>query len=800
MSEYGAGQISILKGLEAVQKRPGMYVGDVTTVAATHHLLYEIFDNSVDEALAGHANNVSVILHADGSATVRDDGRGIPVGIHPEEGVSAAEVVLTTLHAGGKFDNDAYAFSGGLHGVGSACTNALSDYLDLRVKRDGKVWEARFEEGKTVISVHEVAELGKKEGTGTEIRFHPSEKYLRDTRFVSETLMRRFREVAYLNPGIRITFRDERTDPQIYEVYDFPGGVRDLVADAVGEEPLVAPIITVSGSHEGVLVDAAFAWRAGDVPEQVSAYANNIPQPDGGQHLTGLRSALVKSLLAYGDRNKLIKRSSQVSSEDLREGVMGTVHVKIRNPAFSSQTKEKLISTEARTATESVVGGVLDKWLDENPQEARNIIGRAQAAAEAREAAKKARELTRTKKVGGRVSVLSLPEKLADCSSRTPEERELFLVEGDSAGGSAKQGRDREKQAILPLRGKILNVERAKASAAFKNAEIAGIIQTLAAGTGDKMDLSGLRYHKLVIMTDADVDGSHIATLILTLLYRHMRPLVEAGHVYLAVPPLYRIRRKGEEDMFVSNDADMTRNFVSRALSGGLMTINGETAEERLILDLESLIQAEDRFQDAVRAFQNPQLAEAALGAVSGGFGKMSKTAVNGFKKSLLSGLTANDEDATWTVEVSTEDGVTSLRAHREEDGVEEEFVISPEVLNGYAIKSVSEAWDNAGLFGSDLRVADVKVHGPIDLMRALREAGGKSAVVSRYKGLGEMNAEELWETTMNPETRRLQRVTIPDAERADAIFADLMADNVSARRSLVDEMFVSSGAQERLS
>lgn len=791
MSEYGAEQISILKGLEAVQKRPGMYVGDVTTVAATHHLLYEIFDNSIDEALAGHARSVEVTLHADGSATVKDDGRGIPVGIHPEEGVSAAEVVLTTLHAGGKFDNSSYEFSGGLHGVGSACTNALSDYLDLTVSREGKVWKARFEEGRTVVSVHPVSDLKPGEKTGTVITFHPSEKYLRDRTFVAQTLMQRFKEVAYLNPGIRISFRDERPDPVIDEVYDFPGGVLDLVTHSVGDEPLVAPVIVAQGAHEGVLVDTAFAWRAGDVPESVSAYANNIPQSDGGQHLTGLRAALAKSLLSYGDRNKLIKRSSQVSADDLREGVLGTIHVKIKNPAFSSQTKEKLISTEARTAAEFVVGSVLDKWLDENPQEARNIISRAQAAAEAREAAKKARELTRNKKVGGRVSVLSLPEKLADCSSKNPEERELFLVEGDSAGGSAKQGRDRERQAILPLRGKILNVRKAKASAAFKNEEIAGLIQTLGAGTGDKMDLNGLRYHKVIIMTDADVDGSHIATLILTLLHSHMRPLIDAGHVYLAVPPLFRIRRKGEEDVFVSKNADMTRNFVSRALSEGRMSINGETAEERLISDLEPLIQAEDRFQDAVRVFQNPQLAEAALGAVSGSLTQLSKSSANAFKRALMKGLEQNDPEATWQVEVETEKG-TVLRAHREEDGVEESFVLTPDALGGFGVRAVSEAWEMAGLSGADLRVSGEHVLGPIDLMRSLREVGGKSASVSRYKGLGEMNSEELWETTMNPDSRKLQKIVIPDGEGAELIFSDLMADKVGARRTLIDEMFTS--------
>lgn len=790
MSDYGASQISILKGLEAVQKRPGMYVGDVTTVAATHHLLYEIFDNAVDEALAGHATTIGVVIHADGSVTVTDDGRGIPTGIHPDAGVSAAEVVLTTLHAGGKFDNDSYAFSGGLHGVGSACTNALSVYLDLRIKRDGKIWEARFEEGQTVRSVEVVGEMKKKEATGTEIRFLPSTKYLHDTSFVTATLAHRFREVAYLNPGIKISFRDEREGKEFDETYDFPGGIKDLVSHATAGQSLVAPIIAVSGSHEGVFVEAAFAWRQEDHPEEMTAYANNIPQPDGGQHLTGMRMAIAKSLLSYGDRNKLIKKSSQVSSEDLREGVIGTILVKIKNPAFSSQTKEKLISTEAKVAAETVIGGVLDKWLDENPEEARAIIVRAQDAAEAREAAKKARELTRTKKVGKRTSVLSLPEKLADCSSKNPEDRELFVVEGDSAGGSAKQGRDRERQAILPLRGKILNVDKSKTSQVFANEEIKGMIQTLAAGTGTAMDMSNLRYHKFIIMTDADVDGSHITTLLLTFLYRYMRPLIENGHVYLSVPPLYRIRRKNEEDIFVSNGADLTRNFVSRALMAGQMMINGEPAEELLLNDLEHLIRVEDKIPDAVRAFQHPLLAEGALGAAPHGFGKMSKTAMASLRKSLMSSLSVSDLDADWEITMEEGEHGLSIIADREDDGVEERFEIGPNALTGFGVRAVSEAWSASNLAGAEITVGGQQIFGPIDLLRALRDAGGKTAIISRYKGLGEMNADELWETTMNPASRKLHRVSVPDAEIAESTFTDLMADNVSARKSLIEDMF----------
>lgn len=790
MSEYDAGQISILKGLEAVQKRPGMYVGDVTSVSATHHLLYEIFDNSVDEALAGHASDISVVIHEDGSATVTDDGRGIPVAIHPEVGVSSAEVVLTTLHAGGKFDNDSYAFSGGLHGVGSACTNALSDFLELRINREGKIWEARFEKGATIESVHETGNMKRGQKTGTEIRFLPSKDFLSDTNFVSKTLMKRFREVAYLNPGIKISFRDERGEEVIDEVYDFPGGVTDLVTDASEGQELVVPVITASGQHDGVMVDSALVWRSGDVPEEMTAYANNIPQPDGGQHLIGFRAAIAKSLASYADRNKLIKKSSQVSSEDLREGIFGTIHVKIRNPAFSSQTKEKLISTEARVAAENVVGGILDRWLDENPDEAKLIIHRAVMASEAREAAKKAREMTRTKVKSGRVSVVSLPEKLADCSSKNPEERELFLVEGDSAGGSAKQGRDRERQAILPLRGKILNVEKAKMSQILKNNEVEGIIKTLAAGFGNNMDMSKLRYHKLVIMTDADVDGAHIATLIMTLLFRHMRPLIDEGHVYLAVPPLYRIRRKGEEDLFVVSDEERTRNFVERALSAGALSVNGEVMNEAFMSYLEPLIRVEDKFYEAQRSFGNDMLAEAIIGSVDGnGIHKRTKTALNGIRKAALTALAETDPESTWEISIEDNGGLV-IRADRDDDGVEESFIVTEDALNNIGVRSLFASWAEADLNGSEILVNGERVFGPMGLISKMRESGSKNALISRYKGLGEMNPEELWETTMNPETRVLHRIRVEDAEQAEETFRDLMADNVSARRGLIEEMF----------
>lgn len=797
-NEYSAASISVLKGLLAVQKRPGMYVGDVSSVSATHHLLYEIFDNSVDEALAGHATEITVVLHADGSASVTDNGRGVPVDIHPEEGVSAAEVIFTTLHAGGKFDSDAYKFSGGLHGVGSACTNALSDWFELEARRDDALWEARFEEGVTVKPVRKVRALKKGEHTGTRVRFKPSSKYLAVTAFERETLLKRFREVAFLNAGLHLVFIDERlqdgeTEP-FQEECRFDKGMADFVAFIAGEARPLTPIASFSGEYEGSEVDAAFTWLEDDRAEEIRAYANNIPQPDGGQHVTGLRSALTKALITHAERMKLLKRGSRMGADDLREGLAAALHVRLSDPAFSSQTKEKLISVEARVAVEAVVGAQFGIWLDSHPEEARTIIQRAQNAAEAREAAKKARELTRAKKVGNRVSSASLPEKLSDCSSRTPMARELFLVEGDSAGGSAKTGRNREIQAILPLRGKILNVERAKQSQVLKNAEIAAMIQTLGAGMGDKMDLSKLRYGKIVIMTDADVDGSHIATLILTFFYRQMKPLVEAGHLYLAVPPLYRVRRKGEEDIFVRTDRALTGLFLDRALATkALTTPQGALKGNGVRKALEPLIEAAEHGAGASRILRHPQLADVLLGsdAAKGvfGTGPFSTHAVRAVEKHLVGALLEADPDGEWKISLVGDGEGYGIEVIRHEDGVDTDYSLSRADLTAWQVRRIHDAWQVSGLSGETIEIMGQPIHGPISFMEALRASGARGATVSRYKGLGEMNADELWETTMDPTRRSLHRVKIEDAERAETTFGDLMADNVAARRKLIEDI-----------
>jgi len=795
--EYGAAQISVLKGLQAIQARPGMYVGDISSIEATHHLLYETFDNAVDEALGGHARRIDVVLHRDGSASVSDDGRGIPVDLHPELGLPAVEVVLTTLHAGGKFDSDSYAYSGGLHGVGISCVAALSDWMDVTIRRDGAIWAIRLENGEVAKKLRKIGTLPKGRDTGTTVRFLPSPRYLRETLFDRDTLLSRFREVAFLNAGVEIGFTDERgedgEDPW-RETFRFDNGMADFAAHiAAGATPIV-PVACFSGHHGDTGVDVAFTWVEEDRGEDLRAYANNIPQADGGQHVTGFRAAVTRALMGFAERAKLVRRGSRVSPEDLREGLAGALHVRLVDPAFSSQTKEKLISTEARAGVEAVLEPAFSAWLDTHPEAAALIFNRAQAAAEAREAAKKARQLSRTKKAGARTSSAALPEKLADCSARDPMRRELFLVEGDSAGGSAKQGRDREIQAILPLRGKILNVERARQSQVLKNAEIAAMIQTLGAGIGARMDLSRLRYGKTVIMTDADVDGAHIATLILTFFFRQMRPVVEEGHLYLAVPPLYRIRRKGEEDLYVRTERDLTTLFVDRALAARAVSDpDGPVDGHGMRPLLDPLIAASGHLDAALRLLRHPALADAILGEPLAGplFGMkpLPPAQARRIEKALLRRLADMDPDARWTASIRGCGLGYAVDAKRIEDEIGTDHSLCPAELNAPAVRALRDAWDGSDLSGLVLTVGGAPVQGPIGLMGSLRRAGSKGAQVSRYKGLGEMNPDELWETTMNPATRALRRVRIEDAEKAEAIFSDLMADNVAARRALIEEM-----------
>jgi len=788
MSEYNAASIVALKGLEGVQKRPGMYVGDVSSNAATHHLLYEIFDNGVDEALAGHASAVTVRLFADGSAEVEDDGRGIPVDMHPTEGVPAAEVIFSSMHAGGKFSSDSYKFSGGLHGVGAAVTNALSDWLEAEIKRDGGVYMLRFEHGALVQGVHQVRPLKKGERNGTRVRFKPSALYLKDPVFDGAALQRRFREIAFLNGGLTVRVQDERDGSDT--TYAYEGGLLAFVEAMADGVPFVGRPARFTGTEVGVEVEAAFAWRADDAAEDCRAFTNNIPQADGGQHVTGFRGALTKVLLAHGERTGLIKKSARITAEDLREGLMVALHVRVPDPAFSSQTKEKLISVEARTAVEAVIGAELPRWLDTHPEDARAILGRAVAASEAREAARKARDMVRKPTSARRISTAQLPEKLADCSAKDPMARELYLVEGDSAGGSAKQGRDRETQAILPLRGKILNVERAKAVNVGKSPDIESMVLTLGAGMGKAFDISRMRYGRVVIMTDADVDGSHIATLLLTFFFRQMRPMIEEGRLFIAAPPLYRIRRKGEGDLFVRTDSDMERHFLDRAIAAGALSIDARPAKGAGVLTaFDALLSAVDLLAPVALQLGHPALADAVLGSADlapwWDNKPLTKTASTKAHKALAAALAALDEEGRWTLTLEP----THLTAQRVEDGISQSWTLDAHVLGNWRVARVRAAAAAAGLFESAFTVSGAPIFGPIGLMGALRTVGAKGAQVSRYKGLGEMNPTELWETTLNPEVRALHRVDIVDAEAAESIFSDLMADDVAARRALIEKM-----------
>jgi DNA gyrase subunit B len=788
MNDYSASSIVALKGLEGVQKRPGMYVGDVSSNAATHHLLYEIFDNGVDEALAGHASRVEVRIHTDGSAEITDDGRGIPVDMHPTEGVPAAELVFSSLHAGGKFNSDNYKFSGGLHGVGAAVTNALSEWLDVEIKRNGGVYHLRFEKGALAQTLTKTRDMKKGERNGTRVRFLPSPTYLKDPVFDGEVLRRRFREIAFLNAGLTVAFSDDRSG--LSETHSYDGGLVAFVESIAAGAAFVGKPARFAGADAGVEIDMAFAWRAEDEPEDCRAFTNNIPQADGGQHVTGFRAALAKVLLAHGERTGVIKKTTRMTAEDLREGLVVVLHARVPDPAFSSQTKEKLISVEARVAVEAVLGSELPRWLDTHPEDARAILSRAVAAAEAREAAKKAREQVRKPTVGKKLSTAQLPEKLADCSSKDPMARELYLVEGDSAGGSAKQGRDRETQAILPLRGKILNVDRAKAGKMAASGEIDGMVQTMGAGMGKAFDLTRMRYGRVVIMTDADVDGSHIATLLLTFFYRQMRPMIEDGRLFLAAPPLYRIKRKGEDPLFVRVDADLERHFIDRALGQGALTINGAPLRGTGTLDrFAPLLETSDLLGAVAIQIGRSDLADAVLGCADleplWARKPLGKTAGAKAVKSLAAALLALDEDGRWTFEAD-ENGINTQRV---EDGIVQEWRIDSDLVCNWRVARVRAATHSLGFFGESFQVGNTQTYGPLGLMAGLRAVGSKGAQVSRYKGLGEMNPTELWETTLNPQVRSLYRVDLVDAESAESIFGDLMGDNVGARRALIQKM-----------
>lgn len=791
-TEYGADSIKVLKGLDAVRKRPGMYIGDTDDGSGLHHMVYEVVDNAIDEVLAGHATRVEVILNVDGSCTVTDDGRGIPVDIHEGEGVSAAEVIMTELHAGGKFDQNSYKVSGGLHGVGVSVVNALSDYLDLTIYRQGKKHEVRFERGVTVSPLKVTGDAPKRDNgrdyTGSEVRFFPSLTTFAFIEFDRKTLEHRLRELAFLNSGVSIRFADLR-DAEPYEtILHYDGGIVEFVRhlDKAKTSILKAPV-DVRGARDKVEVDLALQWND-SYHETMLCFTNNIPQRDGGTHLAAFRGALTRVMTAYMESSGAAKKEKvTVTGEDAREGLTCVLSVKVPDPKFSSQTKDKLVSSEVRPAVEGLVYDKLSQWFEENPVEAKAIVAKIIEAASAREAARKARDLTRRKSA---LDISSLPGKLADCQERDPAKSEIFIVEGDSAGGSAKQGRNRENQAILPLRGKVLNVERARFDKMLSSEQIGTLIIALGAGIGrDDFNVEKLRYHKIIIMTDADVDGAHIRTLLLTFFYRQMPELIEKGYLYIAQPPLYKVA-KGKSSRYLKDDPELDTYLIDEGITDAVLELR---SGERIVgLDLDAQVKAAKSFKASVDRLSQraPTFAieQAALAGLFGGTPDLAQVAVR------LDRLN-KDGDGPWTVEpgLTAANGPGGYVFSRARRGVQEKIVLDDALLHSQDARRLAERAEALMSLYSDVSVFTRKdkstdVRGPLDLVAAVLDAGRKGMTIQRYKGLGEMNAEQLWETTLDKDARTLLQVKVNHADEADEMFAKLMGDLVEPRREFIQE------------
>ncbi len=771
-SEYGADSIKVLKGLDAVRKRPGMYIGDTEDGSGLHHMVFEVSDNAIDEALAGYCDTVTITLNADGSVTVTDNGRGIPTDIHPSEGVSAAEVIMTQLHAGGKFDQNSYKVSGGLHGVGVSVVNALSDWLDLRIFRDGKEHYMRFQRGDAVAPLKVVGDANGRKGT--HVTFFASEETFKLIEFDFDRLEHRYRELAFLNSGVKVVLTDARhTEPKSVELF-YEGGVAAFVKylDRT-KTPLIPEPVVMQGERDGITVDVALEWND-SYYEQVLPFTNNIPQRDGGTHMAAFRSALTRTLNNYAESSGILKKEKVApTGEDMREGLTAIVSVKVPDPKFSSQTKDKLVSSEVRAPVESLIGEKLAEWLEENPGPARAVVEKIVSAAVAREAARKAREASR-KNV---LQISSLPGKLADCQEKDPAKSELFLVEGDSAGGSAKQGRDRHFQAILPLRGKILNVERARFDRMLASREIGTLIQAFGTGIGrDDFDISKLRYHKIVIMTDADVDGAHIRTLLLTFLYRQMRELIEAGHVYIAQPPLYKVSR-GRSEVYLKDQAALDDYLIRTGLDGMV----AETADgQRTGDDLRGLVDQARKLRSLmayVPGRYDPAIVEAL--AISGGLNPDNDASAD-----VAQWLNGHD-DGQWSAE-RVDGGYKLARAFR---GVTDHYTIDRAFIVSAEARKINQLLSGeAAAYRTPILLGDRTVLRPSSLLETIFEIGRKGLSIQRYKGLGEMNAEQLWETTLDPTVRTMLKVEIAQADVADEIFTRLMGDVVEPRREFIQE------------
>ncbi|MDX2027236.1 MAG: DNA topoisomerase (ATP-hydrolyzing) subunit B [Alphaproteobacteria bacterium] len=789
--DYGAESITVLRGLDAVRKRPGMYIGDTDDGSGLHHMVYEVVDNAVDEALAGHCSQIDVILNADGSCTVRDNGRGIPVDIHAEEGVSAAEVVMTQLHAGGKFNQNSYKVSGGLHGVGVSVVNALSTTLDLRIWRQGSEWTMRFKNGEAEAPLKAV---GKSTQTGTEVTFLPSREIFTKTEFDFSTLEHRLRELAFLNSGVNLMLTDNRgVEPKTVQLH-YEGGLQEFVAWLDQSKLSVhGKPITVKKEQDGITVECSMQWND-SYHENMLCFTNNIPQKDGGTHLAGFRAALTRTVNQYAESSGISKKDKvTLSGEDMREGLTCVLSVKVPDPKFSSQTKEKLVSSEVKPVVEAIVGEMLSSWLEENPADAKKIVTKVAEAAIAREAARKARELTRRK---GALDPSSLPGKLADCQERDPAKSEIFIVEGDSAGGSAKQGRSRQFQAILPLRGKILNVERARFDKMLSSAEIGTLITAIGCGVGrEEFDPNKARYHKIIIMTDADVDGSHIRTLLLTFFFRQMPELIERGYLYIAQPPLYRIKRGNSKERYLKDDRAMDNYLLDTAVEEVTVALHdGKVLKGQ---ELRNLAEQARVMKNAIQALnrkvgQQAIVEQAAIaGALAVGLttnAEQAGQAATYVAKRLDTLLPENERG--WKGEATKQGGMVFSRVRH---GVTNRFTLDSATLRA------AEALRLDGMTGdlqkwfqapAKLTVKDktTAAPGPVALVDGLLEQGRQGLTIQRYKGLGEMNPEQLWETTLDPSIRSLLQVKVHQSDVAEQIFSTLMGDVVEPRRDFIVE------------
>ncbi|WP_209348868.1 DNA topoisomerase (ATP-hydrolyzing) subunit B [Pontixanthobacter sp. CEM42] len=817
--EYGADSIKVLKGLDAVRKRPGMYIGDTDDGSGLHHMVFEVSDNAIDEALAGHCDLVLIELNPDGSVSVEDNGRGIPVGMHKEEGVSAAEVIMTQLHAGGKFDNtnddNAYKVSGGLHGVGVSVVNALSEWLELTIWREGKEHWMRFEHGETAKSLEVTGDAPKVDSNGddnglkkgTRVTFLASDDTFKNvTVYDFEKLEHRYRELAFLNSGVHILLRDKRGEEVLEHDLFYEGGIAAFVnyLDR-NKQALIPDPIAISAEKDGIGIDVALEWND-SYYENVLCFTNNIPQRDGGTHLAAFRAALTRTLNNYASNSGMLKKEKvSLSGEDMREGLTAIVSVKLPDPKFSSQTKDKLVSSEVRQPLESLMGDKMTEWLEENPANAKIIIQKIIDAAAAREAAKKARELTRRK---GAMDIASLPGKLADCQERDPEKSELFLVEGDSAGGSAKQGRDRHYQAILPLKGKILNVERARFDRIISSKEVGTLIQAMGTGIRDEFNIEKLRYHKIVIMTDADVDGAHIRTLLLTFFHRQMPEIIKNGHLFIAQPPLFKVS-KGRSEVYLKDQPALDRYLIDAGLQGRLMETKGGA---RGGAELASLVEHALRIRNLM-AFVPAKYDSALIEAMALG-GALDPALTTADREAALTNaarrLQLGDSEAKWSAHIRDDGTVIFERLWRgvtDVHEIEAAFLTSAEARRLHTISiehaelyeqpsrlvkgSTEDAQDgDADEDGSDgpAIANDGSITRPTQLLDAVLAAGRKGLAIARYKGLGEMNAEQLWETTLDPDNRALLQVKVEDADITDEIFTRLMGDVVEPRREFIQD------------